>query len=70
MFNFHLTSLCGKMQETWQDGPRGPKNGLDEKPGALRISQKRDGTICHDGPAFSSQGRYDHFDTATSTLLL
>jgi hypothetical protein len=63
MFNFHLTSFPGKMQESWQERARGAKIGLDEKPEIPRFFQKRDGTICHADPAFSSQGRYDHFDT-------
>ena len=74
MFNFHLTSFPGKMQESWQERARGAKIGLDEKPEIPRFFQKRDGTICYDVPAFSSQGRYDHFDTCpyiiVSALLL
>jgi len=70
MFNFHLTSFPGKMQESWQERARGTKIGLDEKPENLRFLQKRQGTFCHAGPSFSSQGRYDHFDTCPYLIAL
>ena len=56
------------MQESWQERARGAKIGLDEKPEIPRFFQKRDGTICHADPAFSSQGRYDHFDTCPYSI--
>ena len=39
------------------------KNRTRRKARNSALFQKRDGTICHADPAFSSQGRYDHFDT-------
>ena len=56
------------MQESWQERARGAKIGLDEKPENLRFLQKRQGTFCHAGPSFSSQGRYNHFDTAAYAI--